>query len=77
MSTSLLKRLSKKINISNYASIPLPEVQLKLRESRTKYKQFVPNAYEERKEHLEHLAGVYASAGIKTKEAALKHKSNL
>ena len=76
VSSSLLKRLSKRVNISNYMSIPLPEIKHKLNESRIAYKKFVPYAPSERRQHLEELASVYATEGIKSKESALKQLLN-
>jgi len=76
ISSTLLKRLSKRANISNYMSIPLPEIKYKLNESRKKYKTFVPHAPTERQKHLEDLASAYALEGLKSKESALKQLLN-
>jgi len=76
ISSTLLRRLSKRVNISNFMSIPLAEIKYKLNETRKKYKTFVPHAPSERQKHLEELASVYALEGLKSKESALKQLLN-
>jgi len=76
ISSTLLKRLSRRVNISNSMSIPLKEIKYKMNETRIKYKNFVPHAPTERQKHLEELASVYAMEGLKSKESALKQLLN-
>ena len=76
ISNTLMRRLSKKVNISNYASIPLKEIKYKLIESKRRYKSFVPHAPDERMKQLEELASVYAMEGLKSKSSALKQIMN-
>jgi len=76
VSSTLLKRLSKRVNISNFMSIPLKEIKYKLHETRKKYKTFVPHAPSERQKHLEELASAYSMEGLKSKESALKQLMN-
>jgi len=76
ISNTLIRRLSKKVNITNYASIPIDEIKYKLSESKRRYKSFVHHAPDERMKQLEELASVYASEGLKSKSSALKQIMN-